>query len=35
MSSIKIQISQNTRSKIEEICKSYNYEQGEIGRAHV
>lgn len=30
MSSIKIQISQNTRSKIEEICKSYNYEQGEL-----
>lgn len=30
MSSIKIEISQNTRSKIEEICKSYNYEQGEL-----
>ncbi len=30
MSNIKIQISQSTRSKIEEICKSYNYEQGEL-----
>jgi NADH-quinone oxidoreductase subunit E/NADP-reducing hydrogenase subunit HndA len=30
MSNIKIQISQSTRSKIEEICKSFNYEQGEL-----
>lgn len=30
MSSIKVQISEKTRSKIEEICKSFNNEPGEL-----